>query len=174
MSGKPVGRFEWDRALRETPGISLALRGVLSLMATYATYKTGEDIRPSLSQLAEDLGIHRSSLTNHVGKGVRLEWLGCAEDNRLHGKPSVYRLTRPSGGDALVQHPLTLSRTGGDALVQQGVPLSFRTTYADTSASTSTSTSTEPTGDAAWAKVEADAKAEAEALAEAIASAPSF
>jgi len=174
MSGAPVGRFEWEQALRETPGISMPLRGVLSLMATHADYDTGENSRPSLTKMAQRLEVQRSTLTRHVGEGVRLDWLGCTEDNRLHGKPSVYRLTRPAGGDANMQHPLTLSRTGGDANMQQGVPQICRTTYTDTSTTTYTDTSTEPTGAAAWAWVEANEAAKAAALAEKMAEAPPF
>jgi hypothetical protein len=96
MSGKPVGRLKWERALRETPGVSMALRGVLSTMATYAAdIETGTDIRPSLSAMAERLEVGRSTLTKYVGEGARLGWLGCTEDNGLHGQPNVYRLTVP-------------------------------------------------------------------------------
>ena len=163
---RTVGRFEWERALRDTPGVSMALRGVLALMATYATTKTGEDIRPSLSAMAERLGAHRSTLTKHVTEGVRLGWLECAEDNSRHGKPSVYRLTRPMGGDALVPHPVTLS---------------FRTTGTETGVTTGTYTDTEeddrfagwdldPMAVAAIRKHEAASLREAETLAQA----PSF
>lgn len=166
-----VGRFEWEQALRETPGISMALRGVLSLMATYATTKTGEDIRPSLSAVAERLGVHRPSLSRSVANAVRLGWLECTEDNSLHGKPSVYRLTIPST-------ECTPERTGGVRLSEHRVCAPTDTTYTDTSAPTSTNTSTEPTGDAAWAEAEAqDLAAKAKAAAERdglIAGAPDF
>jgi len=95
---KPVGRLEWERALRDTPGISLPLHGVLLTMATYAAdIETGTDIRPSLSAMAGRLEVHRSTLTRHVAEGVRLGWLERTEDNGWHGKPSVYRLTIPRG-----------------------------------------------------------------------------
>src|SRR5450631_2076958 len=115
MSGEPVGRFEWEGALRETPGVSMPLRGVLSTMATYADFKTGENIRPSLSRLAEDLKVGRSTLTKYVGEGARLEWLGCTEDNGSRGKPSVYQLTRPEPeGARETSHPLPIPEPEGD------------------------------------------------------------
>ena len=194
MSGKPVGRFEWEQLLRETPGLSMAFRGVLSLMATYADYDTGEKIKPSLTKVAKRLEVPRCTLTKYVGDGVRLEWLGYTEDNSRHGKPSVYHLTRPEGGesnmshplavslggggDCIDRHPLTADTSGGDCIDRQGVTAGCRTIYTDTSTSTYTSTSTEPTGAAAWVKVEADAGVEAtaaaESLAEAMEGAPDF
>jgi len=193
MSGEPVGRFEWEQALRETPGISLPLRGVLSLMATHADFETGESIKPSLTKMAKRLEVSRRTLTKHVGEGVQIEWLGCTEDNRLHGTPSVYRLTRPTGGESNTAHPLALSRTGGESNTAhplalsrtggesntaQGVSQILRTTYTPTSSPISTSTSTaEPTGEEhpgcthvgkhAWCGVEANAKAAADAKAKA-------
>ena len=178
MSGEPVGRFEWEQALRETPGISLPLRGVLSLMATHADFETGESIKPSLTKMAKRLEVSRRTLTKHVGEGVQIEWLGCTEDNRLHGTPSVYRLTRPTGGESNMTHPLALSRTGGESNTAQGVSQILRTTYTPTSSPISTSTSTaEPTGEEhpgcthvgkhAWCGVEANAKAAADAKAKA-------
>ena len=107
-------------------------------MATYATTKTGADIRPSLSALAKRLEVGRSTLTKYVAEGVRLGWLECTEDNSRHGKRNVYRLTRPTGGDRIARQGVTAPVAGGDRISRQGVTAGFRTTGVATGTYTGT------------------------------------
>jgi len=106
MSGEPVGRFEWEQALRETPGISLPLRGVLSLMATHADFETGESIKPSLTKMAKRLEVSRRTLTKHVAKA-----------------------SRSNGWDAPRTTVCTVRRASTDSLAPRGVSQILRTPW---------------------------------------------
>ena len=101
---KPAGFFEWRDALNQAQDLGLATRGVLSIIASYSTTKTGEDIRPSLSRIASRTGASRSTLSKHMATAVSLGWLEMTENRGADGRPNVYRLTIP----------LTVTAAGGD------------------------------------------------------------
>lgn len=118
---RPVGLWAWQGALADARGMSLALRGALSLMASYATTATGGDIRPSLRRISERTGVSRSALSRHIADAVALGWLERVEDHRADGEPSVYRLSTPV---ALADRGCTPLRQGVSHMgsgIRQGV-----------------------------------------------------
>lgn len=168
---RPLGLFEWHAELREANGLSLALRGVLSLMGTYATTETGADVRPSLSLIADRTGHSRSTMTKHVADAVDRGWLTLTADNSSEGRPNVYQLSAPKqGGDRMVSHPLISGgdreasggdrdTDGGDRETRQRVTATFRATSTETSTWTSSNTSSELTsGPSVWDVIEDEAK----------------
>lgn len=110
MTSRAAGYFEWRDALANARGVSLSLRGAMSIMATYATTESGGDVRPSLARVAARTGLSRSALSRHVADAVALGWLERVQDRSADGKPSVYRLTVPAGLDRVP------SGTAGDVL----------------------------------------------------------
>lgn len=102
---KPIGRFEWERAVRSIqaptgPG-RRRVAAIKSFALAYATYANGDggSLYPSARRLAEDLGREERSVRQRLGD---LRALGLVErvrgGNRRQGAADEYRLTVPVEG----------------------------------------------------------------------------
>lgn len=114
------GRFEWERALRDQPGVSLPLRGLLLTLATYSSSPTGGDIFPSIQRLAKTMDVSRSTLTTHLQRAQELGWLVKLQGNAKAGRPSHYALSVPTGASSSD----TRAASGGQGQTVEEAPMS--------------------------------------------------
>lgn len=87
----------WQTALRDAAcdkTLTLPVKGIGFILATYATTATGRGIFPKQKKVAEAAGICRQQVNKHIGTLVKLGWL--TEEKRLNGGVRVYRLTLPA------------------------------------------------------------------------------
>jgi hypothetical protein len=143
-----VGVFEWHRAFREhdnskPDGMTVAVVAVALAVATFATYSTGADARPSRSRLATVIGLDVSTVGRALKTLCRLGWL--RESHRRVGGVVTYQLTVPAPRVSAPPTPGTSEHTpmqgrpGGDA----GAPLNVDMTSTGTSTRTSSELSVE-------------------------------
>ena len=92
---QPLGRFLWERAVRDDDQLPFPAKGFAFLLATYAD-SWGERIFPGVDRLVLDTGLHRSSVMRHIDALVQSGWLTLVKaGNRRAGQANMYRLTCP-------------------------------------------------------------------------------
>jgi hypothetical protein len=99
MLGLPATTNNWTRAFRES-GLPTTTMAVGFIMATYADYKTGGDIRPSAETIARQAGLkgpHARKVTyRHMSVLCKSRWMEKTYDANHAGRrdeSSRYRLT---------------------------------------------------------------------------------
>ena len=76
----------------------MPVRAAAMTLATYATSTTGADIRPSLTRLAESMGVDRSGLSRSVAAAVASGWLAVVDGEPSDGRPRTYQHHHPRQG----------------------------------------------------------------------------
>jgi DNA-binding MarR family transcriptional regulator len=159
---RAVGVFEWIAAFRDADKgkpLTPSVVAVAFVLASFATYKTGLDARPSGARIAACAGVHRATVTHALADLARVGWVEVTASPE--GAPRVYRLTVP-GVPALHGVPRLLP-TGAPAS-RLGPPYLTPQNMGTTSAPTSTTSAlysgadepaSELRGEAAWDYVEA-------------------
>lgn len=99
MSARPVGRFEWERAVREDPAITRTRHHVLLALATFANNRDGRVVVGE-QRLATVTGLSVSTVREHL-TGAREAGLleRVTRGHRITGDrvtASTYQLTLPA------------------------------------------------------------------------------
>lgn len=97
------GKTEWEQHFREASGIKHRDRAVGYTLATYADYKTGENIRPGLQGIAGRWESDRGELSKAVKSLCKLGWIELVEDRSAKptSSPNMYRLAIPEGAPVI-------------------------------------------------------------------------
>ena len=96
---QPVGRYAWERALRDSPDVTGMTLAVALLASTYANLD-GSSVRPAVYTLGRQLGLAVSDdnrcrpVSKHLARLVELRWLERTARGSA-GRPAAYRLTTP-------------------------------------------------------------------------------
>lgn len=106
---EPVGRFEWERVFRRVIVSTPSVKLVGLALATYASTKTGADVRPGVDRLVNVTGTSRRVVMRALSELKELGLLdqltrGGNLGRASHGMASIYRLTLPT--DLLENVPL--------------------------------------------------------------------
>ncbi|UCZ89860.1 hypothetical protein [Gordonia sp. WA4-43] len=92
----PVGRFEWERIIREDATLSTKLKAVAFVFATHARTAEGDRIFPGNDQLARGASMSLATFKRHRDELVRRGLLQKAKQgNRHRNLADEWRLTMP-------------------------------------------------------------------------------
>jgi DNA-binding transcriptional ArsR family regulator len=94
----PLGRFDWERVVRDWPfdrQVTKLSKYVALTMATYAN-ADGTNIRPGEPGLATATGMGRSTVRRHLAVLVEIGLISCTRRGG-GGAAAHYRLTAPEG-----------------------------------------------------------------------------
>lgn len=97
---EPMPRFEWETVVRRVH-MPFTVKGFALLLSTYATTRTGEDVRPGNARLMRVSGMSERSVNGALRKLRELGLIECVAEGRSRGRnggglAAVYRLTVPS------------------------------------------------------------------------------
>lgn len=120
--GQPIGRFDYERALRDSD-LSSSARLIMLTLATWADAETGlipKRFSPSLSTLAAATDLDRSTIARHLIEIERAQWVARRAPDpakaRAQKERTRYRLTVPASRVVPPAEPPT-SRTTPPELV---------------------------------------------------------
>lgn len=91
FSAVPV--WEWQAAIRDAEDVTGKRQEVAFILSTYATPKTGRDVRPAASTVAKAAGVQRQNVYTHINGLAGDGWLAHYATHR--GGVKVYALTIP-------------------------------------------------------------------------------
>lgn len=84
---------EWARAIRDAESVTRTDLAIALVLATYADYRTGENVKPKMRNVARQVGISPSNLSRGVGRLLEGGWL--ARVGTKWGNHKVFRLALP-------------------------------------------------------------------------------
>ena len=126
MSGpihtNPVGKFEWEKGIRDHSNLPAGARHIALTLATWMNAKTGEAY-PSLMELARASGRAKSTVIRNLsilGDEGFLDWRkGGGRRPDGHGIPNYYKATLPADIEANINNGRTMKPYGAGTVASR-------------------------------------------------------